>query len=684
MKDLYENNEHLVPLIWQADGPNASPHCYERAVFYSFYGFWWCQFGGYISADFIDEFQVIYNQLVEIESPLNIDMLLDVNEQDEFVVNATIEVTDEITTSNNKVLYILTYHIDDDYFCSVVSYDEEDFGLTSIGEIGIFEKTIPIDPEWNLEDITAVVIVQTWDDNPGINQHLILQSAQTVITELLPFFTSNVQVGPACLGVQFNSNSFPIGEIISWEWDFDGDGVFDSTDENPYYLYETIGSYDVTLRISDGDNTVQTTQEDFINVTDGTNIYGNVSGIWKPEFNPYCITGDISILSDDELVIEPSVRITAYDNSHFTIYGKLHADAFDGEPIIFTSENEWDGITFQNTQQENIIRNCHISEATVCAIEVDSSKVDIIENIIFENTSSYLSSAINVNYSDEVLIHKNIIANNISSELSGGIGCTYSNIEISNNLIVNNTGLSAGAISLRSNSDANLINNTIANNLSQNSVIFIFNSSPIITNTIISDIGNVFYILLGSPTVSYSCITGGYEGIGNIDDDPEFVNPSIASGAEFDGLSASWDLPESSPCIDVGDNSPVYWEFDLQGNPRIYNGIVDIGAYEYIITNIEDHCVSAASALIGNYPNPFNPETTISFSNHKPGHIIIEVYNIKGQKVRTLVDKHLEASNHTVVWNGRNDSGKSVTSGVYFYKMKSGNYSSTKKMILMK
>jgi len=90
------------------------------------------------------------------------------------------------------------------------------------------------------------------------------------------------------------------------------------------------------------------------------------------------------------------------------------------------------------------------------------------------------------------------------------------------------------------------------------------------------------------------------------------------------------------------------------------------------------------TALMGNYPNPFNPETTISYSIKSDEQVTIEIYNLKGQKVKTLVNEKAKAGNHKVVWNGSDDNGKSVSSGVYFYRMKSGRYTSSKKMILMK
>ncbi len=89
--------------------------------------------------------------------------------------------------------------------------------------------------------------------------------------------------------------------------------------------------------------------------------------------------------------------------------------------------------------------------------------------------------------------------------------------------------------------------------------------------------------------------------------------------------------------------------------------------------------------LKGNFPNPFNPTTTIAFSLKDRSIVTIEIYNILGQKVKTLVRADMDAGNHAVQWHGKDDNGRSVGSGVYFYRMSDGSkYTSTKKMILLK
>jgi flagellar hook assembly protein FlgD len=88
--------------------------------------------------------------------------------------------------------------------------------------------------------------------------------------------------------------------------------------------------------------------------------------------------------------------------------------------------------------------------------------------------------------------------------------------------------------------------------------------------------------------------------------------------------------------------------------------------------------------LQGNYPNPFNPETTIRFSLPGSAAAKLEIFNIKGQKVRTLLDSVMAAGQHSLVWNGLDDAKNPVGNGVYFYRLSSGGKSKTRKMIMLK
>jgi len=102
------------------------------------------------------------------------------------------------------------------------------------------------------------------------------------------------------------------------------------------------------------------------------------------------------------------------------------------------------------------------------------------------------------------------------------------------------------------------------------------------------------------------------------------------------------------------------------------------------VANEDNTEIPLVTALQKNYPNPFNPETTIRYSLSNNGPVKIQIYNIKGQLIRNLVNENKKAGNYTVIWNGKDEQGKSVSSGIYFYRMQSSKYSATQKMMLMK
>ena len=98
----------------------------------------------------------------------------------------------------------------------------------------------------------------------------------------------------------------------------------------------------------------------------------------------------------------------------------------------------------------------------------------------------------------------------------------------------------------------------------------------------------------------------------------------------------------------------------------------------------EPDVLPVVTKLHGNYPNPFNPATTIEFSIQNESNINLTIFNIKGQKIKSLVNESISAGEHSVLWNGRDTNDKQVSSGIYFYKMKAGDYQKVRKMLLLK
>ncbi len=110
--------------------------------------------------------------------------------------------------------------------------------------------------------------------------------------------------------------------------------------------------------------------------------------------------------------------------------------------------------------------------------------------------------------------------------------------------------------------------------------------------------------------------------------------------------------------------------------------------YPYFDINITardmDNMVPPELTLGQNYPNPFNPSTTISYQLPASGPVRLDIYNVRGQLVRTLIDAEQEAGYHSVVWNGTDNAGQSVASGIYFYRLSSPAQTLGKRMLLMK
>ena len=335
-----------------------------------------------------------------------------------------------------------------------------------------------------------------------------------------------------------------------------------------------------------------------------------------------------------------------------------------------------------------------------------------IEYCTISGNSSELGAGISSTHESNPEITNCTISENFATAYGGGIYCYInSNLSLENVTITNNTaGMPGGGIFCYINSNLSLENVTITNNTAgmPGGGIFCQNSSPSLTNVTITDnssaIGGAIYcrfdchpLLINSIlwndspqeiyfcedggtnsiTISYSDIEGGEAGIvtnnngtvnwleGNIDEDPLFVDPA----------NGDYHLTENSPCIDAGDPaSPL----DPDGT------IADMGAFYYDQgTSVENDELQNTNYELNNHPNPFNPTTTISFSlnteNTKDAEIII--YNLKGQKIKQYSIFNNQSS---IIWDGKDENDIHVSSGIYLYKLKAGDFQKVNKMVLLK
>ena len=144
------------------------------------------------------------------------------------------------------------------------------------------------------------------------------------------------------------------------------------------------------------------------------------------------------------------------------------------------------------------------------------------------------------------------------------------------------------------------------------------------------------------------------------------------------------------PIYDTTDyrmSSGKYGVFSFQQDEDGIPGYFDNVVVNSLITSVEDNSngtIPTTMMLEQNYPNPFNPETQISYQLADGGYISLTIHDLLGREIKTLVSEDQPSGNYTVSWNGRDESGNIVPSGIYLYSLKAGSFTESKKMILMK
>ncbi len=130
-----------------------------------------------------------------------------------------------------------------------------------------------------------------------------------------------------------------------------------------------------------------------------------------------------------------------------------------------------------------------------------------------------------------------------------------------------------------------------------------------------------------------------------------------------------------------------FWLWTALGDSVLWGGGPDgyeIGGVSTEVAFNGDAGIPNSFALNQNYPNPFNPSTTMQFDVARRAFVRIEIYNILGQQVKTLVNEEMAPGTYTVIWNGVNDAGEQVSSGVYLCNMKTDGYNQTVKMMMLR
>ncbi len=159
------------------------------------------------------------------------------------------------------------------------------------------------------------------------------------------------------------------------------------------------------------------------------------------------------------------------------------------------------------------------------------------------------------------------------------------------------------------------------------------------------------------------------------------INRDFLSSGSSAGTQITYNFRDE----DVANNSTYYYwlqSVDLDGTSYFF------GPVNVLISNNGGPeippVIPTVTELLNAYPNPFNPMTTIPYTLKTPGEVRIDVYNVKGQVVWTYNHNHDKAGYYQIPWDGKDNNGKSISSGIYYYRMNSGKYTASKKIILVK
>jgi hypothetical protein len=195
--------------------------------------------------------------------------------------------------------------------------------------------------------------------------------------------------------------------------------------------------------------------------------------------------------------------------------------------------------------------------------------------------------------------------------------------------------------------------------------------------------------VMSVPNVVTGPIVNSYSGYGDADRAP------VASNAVMAGAWSSYGSLASVVCFDDNDNPVggqfVFFMFNYSalgtGRTGLLQNAVNwlLTSEEDDITPVQDDDVLPRSVMLtGNYPNPFNPMTMIRFGLPSTQDVELSVFDVRGHKVRTLVNGAMAAGHHEVTWQGRDDAGRQVASGTYFYRLVTAGDQQVRKMLLVK
>ncbi len=539
--------------------------------------------------------------------------------------------------------------------------------------------------------------------------------------------------------IQFFSGA--VGNVTEYQWDFDNDDVIDSYDENPQYVYTDQGNYDVKLSVRDEFEIRTMIKEDYIKIR---SLWDNEHKLTdNNSLDDYEFGHDIAFDNNNAIVhsidnsgILPVNKITflTKNNGTWNQIQSIVIDSSSAGPVDIDINGDY---AILGSAYDNNHGYCYV-------FHNDGSTWAMIQSLKPFDNAEFARCGTSVSLSDSLLVCGAEEGRVYVWKIDSGQWIPDQTIEPSDGLIgqgfgesvdIHNGKIFVGA-PYKTNSglsNAGLIYLYEADSTGWTETQIISPMEPQTNDFFGSDM-NLYgdYMIIGKFRQDIHSGTDGaafvfYNNAGVWSEQQKIFPDLVSAGSmfgrnvdingEYAIIGASYDseFSENSGAAFLYKRNGYSWEFYSKLNPEeicakarfghrvMFNddevmisapfdsengtkaGAVYFYPYEQIpVKNIEEE-LTYSVINASNYPNPFNPRTTIRFSLAKQQNVNVAIYNLKGQKVKTLLNENLSTGTHEVVWTGEDKSGRLVGSGVYFYRIapQSGN-AVVKKCIMLK
>ena len=551
-------------------------------------------------------------------------------------------------------------------------YSVTGIGISDAEKIAYRNLTVYLTPTSNFHNSRAGSINAAEDlFGLGSQQYLsVIDSWNAVgVYSVRAGFAANVTVGQLPLSVQFTDQSISSpSSITSWGWDFNEDGVIDAVIQNPTWVYNDVGLYNVTLTVSDGTNTSTLTKNDYVIVINPGSIFvwegqpngANYSGLFIKNFLesnnreslylttaelPRPMTGfDAVFLSFGNWGINGSTYTALTNDNAETIVdylqsgGYLYLDGGDALGFDQASNTTLHNLLGISSASDGIANNTPVTNLT-------GRSGTLTEGMLFTSNSQQTNNYIDFfvpNSSGQVAFNEATVGN-VAIQNIGGFG--------------QRTFCFSYALGKLNDS---AFPSTKENLLSQ--ILGFFDITvPVELKSFTGSSTN------GNVTLNWSTATETNNLIFEIERRKE--NSDFVLIGFVEGKGTTTETQEYS-----------YIDRNVTTGKYLYRiKQIDFdGTFEYS-NEIEVDAAPVSFSLEQNYPNPFNPSTKISYSIPQKSFVTIKIFNSLGEEISQLVNEEKEAGRYEVNFEANNHS-----SGVYFYKIEAGDFVDIKKMIFLK